>query len=54
MRLRRKKREPYKELQSEDAGLTANDVMTDKQVQAFTNTLDYVEDDDWPDWEQDA
>ena len=42
MRLgRRKKREPYKELQSEDAGLTANDVMTDKQVRAFTNAVEW-------------
>ena len=47
MRFRRKKREPYKVLQSEDAGLTENDVMTDKQVQLFTNTLDWVEADDW-------
>ncbi len=34
------KREPYKELQSGDAGLTANDVMTDKQVRRVTNTIE--------------
>ncbi len=33
------------ELQSRDAGLTANDVTTDKQVQRFTNTIQPVADD---------
>jgi hypothetical protein len=42
---RRKKTEPYTELQSEDVGLTANDVMTDKQVQRFTNTIEVGRDD---------
>lgn len=37
---RRKKRELYKELQSGDAALTANDVMADKQVRRFTNTIE--------------
>ncbi|KKK96179.1 hypothetical protein LCGC14_2665300 [marine sediment metagenome] len=40
MKFRRKKSQPHKELQSEDAGLTANDVMTDNQVQEFTNTIE--------------
>ncbi len=40
----RKKCEPYKELQSGDAALVANDVMTDKQVQEFTNKIEFVRD----------
>jgi len=43
----RRKTKPYKELQSGDAGLTANDVMTDKQVQKFTNTIQTIQDDVW-------
>jgi len=42
---RRKEREPYKELQSGDAGLTADDATTDKQVQQFTNTIEWGKDD---------
>lgn len=39
-----REREPYKELQSEDAALIANDVMADKQVQRFTNTIEFARD----------
>ena len=51
MRPWRKKREPYKELQSGDAGLTVNDVMTDKQVREFTNTVDHKAFEGWEELE---
>jgi hypothetical protein len=44
MKFWREKREPHKELQSGDAGLTANDVMTDKRVREFTNTIEFDRD----------
>jgi len=42
---RRKRRKSYQELQSGDAGLTANDVMTDKQVRRFTNSIEWGKED---------
>ena len=46
MKFRRHKRqELYKELQPGDLGLTVNEVMTDEQVQKFTNTIEWGKDD---------